>query len=69
MRCPGGVEQSDGLGEDVIVDESSVHGEDSHQQNDVSPSKEHVENLQKQTAINTMTYHPPKNMSKIYTNK
>lgn len=47
MWVPGGVEQLDWLGEDVVVDQTSVHGEKSHQQDDVSAAKEHVKNLKK----------------------
>lgn len=32
----------DGLWEDVIIDESSIHGEQPHQEDDVSTTKEYV---------------------------
>lgn len=47
MWVPGGVEQLDRLGEDVVVDQTSVHREKAHQQDDVSAAKEHVKNLKK----------------------
>ena len=43
---PRGPEYVEWLGEDVIVHKSWVNGECSHQQNDVTPTKEHGEDLQ-----------------------
>lgn len=37
------------LRETVIVNDACVDGEDPHQKDDVAPSKNHVEHLQKQT--------------------
>lgn len=44
-HTPGGAEHVEGLGEAVVVDEASVDGEESHQQDDVAPAEHHGEHL------------------------
>lgn len=39
-----------GLGEAVVVNDASVDREDPHQEDDVAPSKDHVEHLQRKTS-------------------
>lgn len=42
---PGTAENVEGLGKQVIVDKTGVDGEDAHQKDDVSTTKEHSEDL------------------------
>lgn len=46
MGVPGRVKEFKGLGEDVIVDETSVHRKEAHQQNDVAAAKKHIKYLE-----------------------
>ena len=39
-NVPSGVEQVQRLGEKVVVDEASIHGEDAHEQDDVATEEE-----------------------------
>ena len=45
-RIPGGAKDVERLCEDVIVDESSVNGEESHQEHNVTTIKYSAEHLQ-----------------------
>lgn len=45
--APSRAEHIEGFRETVIVNDSSVDGEDPHQEYDVATSKHHVEHLQK----------------------
>ena len=42
---PGRAKDVEGFGEDVVVDEPGVDGEDSHEEDDVATSKDHTEHL------------------------
>ena len=42
---PGGAEDVEGFGEDIVVDEPGVDGEDSHEEDDVATSEDHTEHL------------------------
>ena len=44
-EVPGGAEDVEGLGEDVVVDEPGVDGEDSHEEDDVATSEDRSEHL------------------------
>ena len=46
VELPGCTEEVDGLGEEVVVYEARVEGEDAHQQDDVATSEHHLEDLQ-----------------------
>ena len=38
-RVPGGAKDIEGLGEDIVVDQTSVDGEQTHQENNVATIK------------------------------
>lgn len=48
---PGRAKDVERLGEAVIVDEASVHGEYAHEQDQVAPTKKGVPDLQEEKAM------------------
>ena len=44
-RVPGGAKDVDGLGEEIIVDDASVDGEQAHQEDDVATIKHSTKHL------------------------
>ena len=56
IRVPRGSKDVERFGENVIIHETSVHGEHSHQHNDVATSKEHTEDLERQKWGDMSTY-------------
>lgn len=54
-RIPGGAKDIDGLGEDVVVYHTSVDGEQTHEEDDVTTIKDSGKHLWPGTGISTVT--------------